>query len=70
MIEHFEEYLSAYMFAALALALFLGLPVAFTLGGISLAFGLLGWLFNYITPNEFYLFVERVWQGAAQNLDE
>ena len=68
MIEHLEEFLAAYMFAALAIALFFGLPVAFTLGGISLGFGLLGWLFNYLSPNEFYLFVERVWQGAAQNL--
>ncbi len=68
MIEHFEEFLSAYMFLALGITLFAGLPVAFTLGGISLAFGLLGWQFGYLQPSEFFLFVERLWQGAGQNL--
>ncbi|WP_135077104.1 TRAP transporter large permease subunit [Terasakiella sp. SH-1] len=68
MIEHFEEFLAAYMFLTLGITLFAGLPVAFTLGGVALGFGLLGWEFGYLQPNEFFLFVERLWQGAAQNL--
>ncbi len=39
--DHLFEYIGAYMFLALACALFTGLPVAFALGGISLIFGLI-----------------------------
>lgn len=68
MIEHLESYLAAYMFLALGFLLFTGLPVGFVLGGIALLFGLIGWGIGFVHPNEFYLFVERLWQGAAENM--
>ena len=37
--DHMYEFIGAYMFLALALTLFTGLPVAFALGGISVIFG-------------------------------
>ena len=43
--DHLYEYIGAYMFLALALTLFTGLPVAIALGGVSLIFGLISiWL--------------------------
>ncbi len=67
MIEHFEEFLGAYMFLALAFCLFSGLPVGFTLGGVSLIFGLIGMWLGLTNFVDFTLFVERLWQGAAEN---
>ena len=37
--DHLYDYIGAYMFLALALTLFTGLPVAIALGGISVIFG-------------------------------
>ena len=37
--DHLYDYIGAYMFLALALTLFTGLPVAIALGGISMLFG-------------------------------
>ena len=39
--DHLYEYIGAYMFLALALMLFTGLPVCYALGGTSLIFALI-----------------------------
>ena len=70
--EHFEEFLGAYMFLALALALFTGLPVAFSLGGVALIFGGLAIYFDYMNFQNFFIIMVRIWggdgaSGAVQN---
>jgi len=57
-----------YMFAALALFLFSGFPVAFVLGGLALVFGLLGMAGGAFSFIEFYNIVPRIWGGIAENL--
>ena len=71
-IDHFEEFLGAYMFLALALALFTGLPVAFSLGGVALIFGGLAIHFDYMNFQNFFIIMVRIWggdgaSGAVQN---
>ena len=56
------------MFVALAFLLFSGFPVAFVLGGLALAFGLLGTLTDSFTFIQFYNIVPRIWGGIAENL--
>jgi tripartite ATP-independent transporter DctM subunit len=68
MFHLFVEYLPVLMFAALALLLFSGYPVAFLLGGLSIAFGLIGFSVGTFTLIEFFNFVPRAWGGAAENL--
>lgn len=70
--DHLYDYLGAYMFLALALTLFTGLPVAFALGGISLLFGLVGIYLEIIDFAVFFQVINRVWggdgaSGAIQN---
>ena len=65
---YWEDYLAVYMFAALALGLFSGFPVAFVVGGIGLAFGFLGAAVDYFSLIEFYNILPRIWGGAAANL--
>jgi len=71
-IDHFEEFLGGYMFLALALALFTGLPVAFSLGGVALIFGGLAIHFDYMNFQNFFIIMVRIWggdgaSGAVQN---
>ena len=70
--DHFYDYLGVYMFLALALTLFTGLPVAFAIGGIALIFGFLGIALDIIDFNEFFIILPRIWggdgsSGAVQN---
>ncbi|MDF1719381.1 MAG: TRAP transporter large permease subunit [Minwuia sp.] len=70
--DHLYDYLGAYMFLALALTLFTGLPVAFALGSISLLFGLVGIYLEIIDFAVFFQIINRVWggdggSGAIQN---
>ncbi len=70
--DHFYDYLGAYMFLALALTLFTGLPVAFAIGGVALIFGFLGIALDIIDFNEFFIILPRIWggdgsSGAVQN---
>ena len=67
MIEHLEFFIGGYMFLVLAILMFTGLPVGFVLGGVAVAFGLFGIALDLTTTRDFYLFVERLWQGAAEN---
>ena len=70
--DHLYDYIGGYMFLALALALFTGLPVAFALGGISLIFGLIGIAIDVLDFAIFYQVINRIWggdgaSGAVQN---
>jgi len=67
-IELFTEFLPVFMFATLALLLFSGYPVAFLLGGISIAYGLIGYSLGVFQLIEFFNFLPRIWGGAAENL--
>ena len=65
---HLQEYIAIYMFIGLGCLLFTGFPVAFALGGASLAFGLIGTALDVFAPIEFFNILPRVWGGAAENL--
>jgi tripartite ATP-independent transporter DctM subunit len=65
---YWEDYLAAYMFVALALLLFSGIPVAFVLGGVALGFGFLGASVGMFSVIEFFNILPRIWGGAAENL--
>ncbi len=69
-MEYFyiEDYLPLFMFAALACLLFLGYPVAFTLGGIGLAFGVIGMYWEVFEFINYFNIVPRIWGGIAENL--
>ena len=64
---YIEDYLPAFMFAALAVLLFTGFPVGFVLGGVGLMFGFIGIYFDVFSQIEFFNLVLRVW-GIADNL--
>lgn len=65
---YIEDYLPLFMFAALGVLLFSGFPVALVLGGIGLAFGLIGSLFDVFSLIEFFNLLPRIWGGVAENL--
>ena len=64
---YWEDYLSVFMFLALAFGLFTGFPVAFVVGGVGLIFGFIGWSVDYFSLIEFYNILPRIWGGAAAN---
>ena len=70
--DHLYEYIGAYMFLSLALALFTGLPVAIALGGVSLIWGLIAIWLDILDFNIFFGVINRIWggdgaSGAVQN---
>ena len=70
--DHLYEYIGAYMFLALALTLFTGLPVAYALGGVSVVFGLISIWLEIFDLNIYFAVVNRIWggdgaSGAVQN---
>ncbi len=67
-IDLFIDFLPVFMFATLAALLFTGYPVAFLLGGISIAYGLIGYALGVFSLIEFFNFLPRIWGGAAENL--
>jgi len=60
-MEFFQEYMALFMFAAVFALLLAGYPVAFTIGGVSLFFGLLGFGVDF-----FNLLPLRIW-GTMKN---
>ena len=62
------EILPLLMFAALAVLLFSGYPVAFVLGGIGLAFGFIGMAFDEFQFALFGVIPSRVFGGIAESL--
>ena len=70
--DHLGDYLGGYMFLALAMTIFTGLPVAFAIGGVALIFGFLGVALDLIDFREFFIILPRMWggdgsSGAIQN---
>ena len=65
---YIEDYFPVLMFVALALLLFSGLPVAIVLGGIGLAFGGLGVIFDVFSPIEFFNIISRIFGGIVESL--
>ena len=68
MYDFIAEHLALFMFLALAVLLFSGFPVGFVLGGVALAFGFIGYLFDAFALIEFFNFMPRIWGGVADNL--
>ena len=64
----FEDYMPIFMFVSLAMLLFTGYPVAYILGGLAIAFGLIGYNFEMFKMIEFFNFLPRIWGQAAENL--
>ncbi|EHA17534.1 TRAP transporter large permease subunit [Halomonas sp. HAL1] len=64
----FVEYLPIFMFGTMAVLLFSGFPVAFVLGGVGIAFGLIGIAVGELVPIQLYTITQRMWTGAAENL--
>ena len=67
-MNFFMEYLPLFMFAAMAVLLFTGFPVAFVLGGVGIAFALIGIATGVLIPIQLYTITTRIWAGAAENL--
>jgi tripartite ATP-independent transporter DctM subunit len=65
MIDWLIDHLGLLMFLVLALLMFTGFPVAFILGGVSLAFGAVGWYFDVFNLLQFYNLLVRIWGGVA-----
>ena len=70
--DHLYEYIGAYMFLALAMMLFTGMPVAFALGGVSTLFALWAIYLEFLDWPVFYQIIQRTWggdgaSGAIQN---
>lgn len=67
-MEFFVEYLPILMFAALAVLLFTGYPVAFILGGVALGFAVLGDVFGSFRLTQLTLIPLRIFGGTVENL--
>ncbi|MDG1211705.1 MAG: TRAP transporter large permease subunit [Paracoccaceae bacterium] len=70
--DHLYVYIGAYMFLALALMLFTGMPVAFAVGGISTLFAFWAIYLEFLDWPIFYQIIQRIWggdgaSGAVQN---
>ncbi len=65
--DHLYEYIGAYMFLALALMLFTGLPVCYALGGVSLIFALIATWIDAISFQEYFNAVNRSYGGDGQS---
>ncbi|TCT10024.1 tripartite ATP-independent transporter DctM subunit [Tepidamorphus gemmatus] len=63
----FVELLPLWMFVALAVLLFTGYPVAFILGGVGLAFALIGDLFGVFRLQQLALIPLRIYGGTMES---
>lgn len=61
------DHLAVIMFFALVFVMFLGYPVAFLLGAVGIAFGLLGAAFDVFNMAQFANLLPRVYGQAVQN---
>ena len=64
----FVDMLPLFMFAALAVLLFSGFPVAFVLGGIGLAFAVLGDMLGVFNWARMNVLPNRIFGGTVENL--
>ncbi|MDP2696750.1 TRAP transporter large permease subunit [Thalassospira sp.] len=65
---YIEDWFPLIMFAMLGILVFTGLPVAFIISGIGIAFGLLGMAYDVFSFIEFFNIVSRIWGGIAENM--
>ena len=66
-MEWIADHLAILMFLVLTVIMFVGYPVAFVLGGVALAFGLIGIAFDVFRPAQFGSLIPRIWGQAVQN---
>ncbi len=66
-MDIFVEFLPLWMFVALAVLLFTGYPVAFILGGVGLAFALIGDLFGVFRLQQLSLIPLRIYGGTMES---
>lgn len=66
-MEWIADHLAILMFMVLTFIMFIGYPVAFVLGGVALAFGVLGIIFDVFRPAQFGSLIPRIWGQAVQN---
>jgi tripartite ATP-independent transporter DctM subunit len=59
------DYLALIMFVAMFFVIFMGYPVAFIMGGMALAFALIGWMLGVFNMIGLYDVVLRMWGGVA-----
>ncbi len=62
-----ELLLPAVMFITMGFMLFSGYPVAFVLGGVGLAFGLVGYAFDLFQLRQYFNLLPRVFGGVVAN---
>ena len=67
MIDFIADHLAVLMFAVLTFIMFIGFPVAFVLGGVALAFGMLGIVFDVFHPAQFQALIPQIYGQAVQN---
>ena len=63
---YIEDWFPLIMFASLGILVFSGLPVAFVISGIGIAFGFLGMAYDVFSFVEFFNIVSRIWGGIAE----
>ena len=66
-MEWIGDHLAVLMFLVLTIIMFVGYPVAFVLGGVALAFGALGIVFDVFRPAQFGSLMPRIFGQAVQN---
>jgi tripartite ATP-independent transporter DctM subunit len=66
-MEWVGDHLAVLMFLVLTVIMFVGYPVAFVLGGVALAFGALGIVFEVFRPAQFGSLMPRIFGQAVQN---
>ena len=66
-MELIGDHLAVLMFLVLTVIMFVGYPVAFVLGGVALAFGALGIVFEVFRPAQFGSLMPRIFGQAVQN---
>ena len=65
---YIEDWFPLFMFASLGFLVFTGLPVAFVISGIGIAFGFLGMAYDVFSFIEFFNIVSRIWGGISENM--
>jgi tripartite ATP-independent transporter DctM subunit len=65
MFDWFGDNLALIMFVSMFFFIFIGYPVAFIMGGLSMAFALMGWWLGVFNPVGLYNIVPRMWGGVA-----
>jgi tripartite ATP-independent transporter DctM subunit len=65
MLDWFADHLALIMFVGMFFVIFCGYPVAFVMGGMAMAFALLGWMLGVFNMIGLYDVVLRMWAGVA-----